>query len=308
MVKPVPILGTFEMPKAAHWDPKRGCLFFANVMQSSVHKYDPNTGLHKIAKVGTEPIAFVIPIQGKDDEFIISYGSNVATIKWDGNADKVSDLTVLAPIGQNVYRANAGKVSPSGSLFIGCHSPVMEDGNLKMNDAALYAFYKNKTTKKLLDKVTVANGMEWSADGTKFFFIDSLAYTVESFCYNKENDSLSDRNVVVDFRKENIPGNPDGMAIDIEDKLWITFWIGYTVVRVDPTNCKIMLKIELDALKISSVVFAGEGEKSLYIATGNFEMTKDEISKYPHSGYIFEAKDVMVRGRPGRVEFDLYSK
>lgn len=60
-----------------------------------------------------------------------------------------------------------------------------------MNEAALYAFHPNGTSKILLNNVTVANGMGWSKDNKTFYFIDSLAYTVESFSYNITDDSLS---------------------------------------------------------------------------------------------------------------------
>lgn len=89
-----------------------------------------------------------------------------------------------------MYRANEGKVSPSGSLFVGTHSPFLPDGGFVKNAAGLYAFYPNATIKKVLDNVTVSNGMQWSADAKSFYYIDSLAYTVESFSYDINTDQL----------------------------------------------------------------------------------------------------------------------
>lgn len=229
-IKPVPILGPVELPKAPHWDAERRSLYFVDVYQSKIHRFEPSTGIHKVAEVGTEPIAFIIPIRDSVDQFIISYGADLVFITWDGNSNKISSSQPWIPIGDNVYRANEGKVSPSGSLFVGGHSHILPNGTVVMNEAALYAFHPNRTSKILLNNVTVANGMGWSKDNKTFYFIDSLAYTVESFSYNSTDDSLSDRTLLCDFRQENIPGVPDGMAVDSDDKLWVTSFNGHQVI------------------------------------------------------------------------------
>lgn len=39
----------------------------------------------------------------------------------------------------------------------------------------------------------------------------------------------ANRKVIIDFRKAGIPGVPDGMAVDSEDKLWVTSFNGHQV-------------------------------------------------------------------------------
>lgn len=77
---------------------------------------------------------------------------------------------------------------------IGTHSPFKNQTiEVEKNKAALYAVYENpKKSKKLLDNVTIANGMAWSKNGKKFFFVDSLAYTIESFSYDIKTDDLGE--------------------------------------------------------------------------------------------------------------------
>lgn len=158
---------------------------------------------------GKEPLAFVIPIVNTTDRFIISYGSTIAIITWDGESSRVSRLAQIAYIDstKSVYRANEGKVAPSGSLFIGTHSAFLPNGTCcEKNTAALYAFDKSGASKIVLDGVTVSNGMQWSADNKKFYYIDSLAYTVESFSYDINTDMLSKKlkfnlnNIFIDVR------------------------------------------------------------------------------------------------------------
>ena len=65
-------------------------------------------------------MAFVIPIAGTVDQFIVSAGPELGIVQWDGISKNVT-YTPWAQIGDNVYRANEGKVSPSGSLFVGTY-------------------------------------------------------------------------------------------------------------------------------------------------------------------------------------------
>lgn len=70
-------------------------------------------------------MAFIIPIKNTTDKFIISYGQYLAILTWDGNSEQASKRDVIA-IGRDVYRANEGKVAPSGALFVGKSSPRKE--------------------------------------------------------------------------------------------------------------------------------------------------------------------------------------
>lgn len=76
--------------------------------------------------------------------------------------------------------------------FSGTHSPLLPEGGVRNEAAGLYAFYSDlRTSKKLLDNVTISNGMGWSKDAKWFYYIDSLAYTVDLFSYNITSDELS---------------------------------------------------------------------------------------------------------------------
>lgn len=44
-----------------------------------------------------------------------------------------------------------------------------------------------------------------------------------------ESFVAANRKVILDFRKAGIPGVPDGMAVDSEDKLWVTSFNGHQV-------------------------------------------------------------------------------
>lgn len=304
--EPVPVFGPIELPKAPHWDAARETIYFVDVYNSTIHRYVPKTQTHKFATVGDRELAFVIPIINTTDKFIVSYGDRLAVITWDGESRKVSRKQEVAYIDDksNVYRANEGKVSPSGSLFVGTHSPF-KDGKFTFNDAGLYACNKNLSCKKILSNVTVSNGMQWSADAKKFYYIDSLAYTVESFSYDIKTDELSDRTLLYNFTEAKVPGVPDGMTIDNEGMIWVTAFNGHQVLRINPETRKVLETIELDALQITSAAFVGsESCADFYITSGVYKLSEEDKKRYPHSGWFFRVSNFKVTGRPG-VPFDI---
>lgn len=50
--------------------------------------------------------------------------------------------------------------------------------------ANLYKLDKNKQLTTHIDKIGISNGLAWSTDSTKFFYIDSVTFTVDVFDFN----------------------------------------------------------------------------------------------------------------------------
>lgn len=57
----------------------------------------------------------------------------------------------------------------------------------------LYSF-KDMKKKKLLDGVSISNGLAWSLDETVLYFVDSPKYRIDSYQYDKDTIELSKSN------------------------------------------------------------------------------------------------------------------
>lgn len=65
-------------------------------------------------------------------------------------------------------------------------------GNFTLNAGSFHNFnLKNKSSKKFLDGISISNGLAWSADLTKFYYIDSLTYSVDAFDYDSKTGDIS---------------------------------------------------------------------------------------------------------------------
>ena len=80
----------------------------------------------------------------------------------------------------------------------------------------------NGTSVKLLDAVTISNGLCWSSDGSTLFYIDTPTQRIDAFDYDVETGAISNRRAIVKIPED--AGSPDGMTIDDEDGLWVAMW------------------------------------------------------------------------------------
>jgi len=183
---------------------------------------------------------------------------------------------------KNVLRRNDAKVSPEGALFLGS----MAYDN-QSNEGAFYRLSKDgKKLERLFGEVGISNGLDWSVDKSKMFYIDTLAMKVDLFDYN--NGQISNRRTLVEITDG--MGYPDGMCSDSEDNIWVAFWMGSCVRGFDGKTGKQIAEIKLPVQKATSCCFAGEKLDQLIITTavGNPGEEMD-LNQYPQAGFIFIA-------------------
>jgi len=188
---------------------------------------------------------------------------------------------------KNVLRWNDAKVSPDGNLFLG----TMAYAN-QSNEGSFYRLSADgKKLDRLFGEVGISNGMDWSVDLTKMFYIDTLAMSVDIFDYNK--GEISNRRKFIKI--EDGMGYPDGMCSDAEDNLWVAFWAGSCVRGFDGRTGKQIAEIKLPVQNVTSCCFAGEKLDKLIItsAVGNLGDLPDLVN-YPQTGFTFIAEPGVV--------------
>ena len=171
-------------------------------------------------------------------------------------------------------RFNDGKVGADGAYYLGTTDAESKG-----------AFYrlKNGQLTKLLDGVNCSNGLDWSLDGTKMYYVDSPLKKVEVFDFDiNATNPLSNRRTCCDL-KDVIPENavPDGMCIDEQGYLWVAIWNGGKVLKIDAEKSLVVDQIDVEVNKPSSCAFVGENLDKLLITSANFlEQDKNAGSLY----------------------------
>jgi len=179
-------------------------------------------------------------------------------------------------------RANDGKCDSEGRLWLGTM-----DVQASRNSGSLYCVDGNSITQQITS-LTIPNGMAWSLDNKRFYFIDSPQRKIDTYLFDAATGSIHFERTAVEVPEA--MGMPDGMCIDEEGMLWVAHWGGHCVGRWDTETGKLLCRIELPVPQVSSCVFGGKNLDQLFITTASVGLSEDELLRYPASGHVFVAE------------------
>lgn len=206
-----------------------------------------------------------------------------------------AQLTVLATLSdaeRPTNRMNDGKCDPAGRFIAGTM-----DMNEKDPHGSLYSFDGKQTT-RLLNGVTISNGLAWSVDHKTFYYIDTPTHEVKAFDYDLASGQIANPRVAI--RIPESLGWPDGMTSDTNGNLWIALWGGAQVTKWNPNTGKLLEQIPVPALQSSACVFGGKDMNELYVTSARVGMSDANLQKYPLSGGLFK----IVTGVTGMPTFE----
>jgi sugar lactone lactonase YvrE len=220
-------------------------------------------------------------VQPKNDDTILILAVDNGLLKFNIDKNTFERLTYLEDtIIDN--RSNDGACDTNGNLWL---------GTMHLNCMAacgkLYCIKTNLQAEEKITKTTISNGLCWSLENDRMYYIDSASYKVACYLFNAETAEIIFEKTAVAIPPE--LGMPDGMAIDVEGMLWIAHWGGYGVYRWNPENGELLDKILLPVPNITSCVFGGNKFNQLFITTARSGLSLKELEQYPLSGSIFIA-------------------
>jgi gluconolactonase len=288
-----------------------GILYYVDMFGFKVCRYDTMSKSNKMIEVpGEAVVTFIIPVSGScGDEFVVGVGQAAEYLKIDWEKEEVVERKIVYQIEEPDIntRLNDAKCDHRGRLWMGTMGT--NNSNLQSGHGGLHVLKKNGGT-KVLNDITVANGIAWSADARIMYFIDTLAYKVYAFDYNADTSTISNRRVAFDFDKTCkeppgacIPGVLDGMTIDTRGNLWIAVFDGSRVIEVNPSTQEVVRSIMFPGTKkITSVVFGGANYADLYVTSARTGDSKDLLTD---AGSLFRVTGLGtdVRGIGASVEF-----
>jgi len=260
------------------WDEINNTIYWIDIIKKSIHSYDFS---HSEAK--TIQLDKYIGSMG-----LTKKGEIISTLQ-DGYYfidNKTGATKLIKKVKENadIKRFNDGKIDSSGNYWAGTVS--YEE---KKAIGTLYCLGSDLQLKKFFNGIIISNGITWSLDNKKMYYIDTPTMKVDVFDFDVEKAEITNRRTSIEIPK-NI-GYPDGMTIDIEGKLWIAHWGGSRVCRWDPDTKKIIKTIDMPAARVSSCAFGGTNLDELFITTAERGFTED-LDKYDDkdSGYLYRVQ------------------
>lgn len=178
-------------------------------------------------------------------------------------------------------RFNDGKCDPAGRFWAGTMSTVGDK-----NAGALYRYDADSSIHKMVENVSISNGIVWSLDKTKMYYVDTPTQKVMVYDYNNLTGEISNAKVAVEIPNE--MGSPDGMTIDAEGNLWVALWGGFAVTCWNPETGELIQTVKVPAKNVTSCAFGDADLGTLYITTAREGNNGEELEKYPLSGGVFK--------------------
>ncbi|XP_044730481.1 regucalcin-like isoform X2 [Chrysoperla carnea] len=287
-----------------HWDADKQLLYFVDITNSRINKFDPKTLEHTSTKVeGEGKPGFVFPIQDEENRYVIGTGREIRVIEWDGKQD--SNLTYTEVIAkadaEKGSRFNDAKVDNNGIIWAGLMGPEPVPNKVKHVNSKMYSFdIRTKEFVPRIENIYISNGLAWTSDNKYMYWTDTGENKIEGFDYDlKSENILSNRKTIFDFNKHKVEGKTDGITIDTDGNLYLACYGGYQVVVINPKLEKIIDTISVPAKEVTTVTFGGPNLNDLYIATSQKGADADNLKKYPKTGAVFRIKNYPAQGYPG---------
>ena len=118
---------------------------------------------------------------------------------------------------------NDGGCDPQGGFYCGSMAYDETPGA-----GTLYRLNPDGRVEVILREVTISNGLQWDAAGDTVFYADTPTCRVDRFDFEPASGGFTGRRTFAEIVGG---GHPDGMAIDVEDGIWVALWGGSAVHR-----------------------------------------------------------------------------
>jgi len=297
------VTDSFLLGEGPHWDAKRQTLYFVDIQGSAVFRYTPASNKFAKASVGSKHPSFIIPVDGKEDQFVISLDNELVIISWDGESDEVEIVDTLSVVTEPVTpntKFNDAKCDSSGRLWAGVH--VIDFDSIPETPplGTLYSFDpKKRELISQVERIRIANGLAFNDKTKKLFYIDSLKGTVDQYDFDIINGKISNGKVFFTLSQQKLSGLPDGMTIDTNGNLFVANFGGGRVLKIDGKKPETLLEtINLPAVEITSVAFGGKNLDELYVTSASLEY-EGKTPEQPVNGATYRVTGTGSKGFPG---------
>ncbi|KIF66580.1 gluconolactonase [Streptomyces sp. AcH 505] len=179
-------------------------------------------------------------------------------------------------------RLNEGGCDPQGNFYCGTMAYDETPGA-----GTLYRLRPDGDVSTVLTGVTISNGLAWSPDGTRAFYVDTPTGRVDVFDHDSAT-GLHNRRPFVTIPAD--AGHPDGLTVDAEGGIWVALWDGAAVRHYSAAGA-LESVVELPVRNITACAFGGERLDELFITTSRH----GDADPHPAAGALFR----VAPGVPG---------
>jgi sugar lactone lactonase YvrE len=254
------------------WDARTSELLWVDITRGLVHRFDPASGADRAFDAGGF-VGAVVPRSAGG--YVLAVQDGFAVADEDGTMRLLAEVEA----GRPETRMNDGACDSRGRFWAGTMNV-----DCVTCSGSLYRLDPDGGVNRLLEDVTISNGIGWSLDDRVLYFVDTPSGGVDAFDFEPETGAIAARRRLVTI--EDGAGDPDGLTVDADGCLWVALWNGWAVRRYAPDGTHLGT-VEVPAARVTKPAFGGDTLTDLYITTA----AADEADPaQPHAGGIFHAR------------------
>ena len=284
------ILAGDKIGEAPVWDARASRLLWVDHSVGTVHEARQECGAWRESRQWQlkQHVAAAIPRAGGG--LIVACATEFLLLDEEGNAESFVKLDMDSA----KYRINEAKCDAQGRLWFGTLSTSFDW------TAALYCLGEDRRVSKMLPGMALANGFDWSPDGTTLYLIDTLRCQIEAY---RVADLKQTPRILTRF--EPGAGGANGLTVDAEGCLWVALTGGGQVRRYSPQGA-LLDTVTISVPGATSCAFAGPTLEDLMITSRSGRMPEIALSigvredrmecTAPEAGAVFVCRPG-VRGR-----------
>jgi sugar lactone lactonase YvrE len=277
-----PLATRDQLGEGPWWDAATRALVRVDILSGAVHAWRPATGETATIEAGGE-VGAAVPRAGGG--LVLAVGRQLVLRDPDGRRGVAAVVEPDVP----GNRFNDCRADPQGRLWAGTMSRTRVPGA-----AALYVLEPDGRLRVAIRNTTISNGLGWSRDGTRMYFIDSTTQRVDVLDFDGGAGAISGRRpfAVIDPAD----GLPDGLAVDAEGGVWVCLFGGAAVRRYDAAG-RLDAVVPLPVTNPTCPAFGGEDLRTLYVTSARHRLSAGQLAAEPLAGALLEL-DAGVAGLP----------
>lgn len=274
------------------WDERNGLVRWVDITAGELHRFDPVRGNDASTWIGGSISAIGLREPGG-----LVLASAAGFVMLDASGGK--EAVIVAGLDPGM-RMNDAKPGPDGAFWAGTMA-----FDKTVGVAELLRLGPDRVLSTVVADLTIPNGLDWTTDLQKMYFVDTPTGWVDMFDYDAVTHTITNRRHLADVAGDATAsvavgqGSPDGMTLDDDDAVWVAVNGAGQVRRYLSDGC-LDVVIDVDAPLVTCCCFGGDDLRTLFISTARNGLTADELDAHPRSGALFSVRTEVAGRAPFR--------
>jgi sugar lactone lactonase YvrE len=283
------------------WHPDEAALYWCDIPGKTIHRWHPGRAEHQHWLFDSEPGSMAPRLQGgllvafRDGLFHVDLASG--QVGAQANAQR--QLLCPPPYDPSAERFNDGKADPQGRFWVGT---IYEPRQPAL--AALYCWRSDThSLTRVLDGITVSNGLAFSPDGQRLLWSDTQSHRIFALHFDGSSGQVSGQRTWASFPVKTAAtdldrygGRPDGAAVDAEGATWVAMFEGQRLLRMSAQGT-VLQEVPLPVRCATMPCLGGPDLRTLFVTTAHHGRPAAELAQQPLAGCVLQAR-VDVPGLP----------